>query len=278
MIASRQTETIAKIDKWTNLLLWPLVAIPFILSAEALADMALENGTESPFNWLYPLMIDGGLIIFKLLALRGALRGRTDRYAWSMAGIATALSVVLNVLHAPDNLTAQVMAGLPPLAILTAFIAVTRRIQEQAKEENIAAGIAALEAQQRQLEDKLAAEEAAAAKRRAALQAEAMAAEEAAQAKIAAAQATLGQLQEDIAAARREAKTAKAAGQATGQTKTAAGHADAAALTDRQKTILQLLRTQPDITQEDIAAQLEISPRTVRRDIKAMNGAVKELT
>lgn len=125
--------SIQKIDQITNWLMAVIVLIPFLISAGSLVNLAGENGVSFPI--LYPLMVDGGLVIFKALALRESLRGRRDYYTWGMAVALTGISVALNVLHVPatlSNLTlARCMAALPPLVILAAFIAVSRRIEQE---------------------------------------------------------------------------------------------------------------------------------------------------
>lgn len=130
-------KNIIRLDRLTNWLLAFIVAIPFFISFGALQALAAENGISYPI--LYPLMIDGGLIIFKLLALRESLRGKWDVYTWGMAISLTTVSVFLNVLHVPHEIEtiwlARFMAALPPLVILAAFVAVSRRIEESARLE-----------------------------------------------------------------------------------------------------------------------------------------------
>jgi hypothetical protein len=157
---------IRTLDRLTNWLLLLILAIPFLISFGALADLAAKNGVSYP--WLYPIMIDGGLIIFKAIALRASLRGKRDGYAWGMAITATVISVGLNVLHVPPTLPtlglARFMAALPPLVILAAFIAVSRRVEESARLETAVATYESLQAtihtKRREL-DKLLAEKTA---------------------------------------------------------------------------------------------------------------------
>ena len=125
--------TVERIDKISNWLLVVIVAVPFLLSAQALKNLAEQNGIASA--WLYPVMIDGALIIFNLVALRYSLYGQRSYYAWFLVIVATVVSVVLNVAHAPETLLARTMAGMPPLFILAAFHAVVMRIEEDAKRE-----------------------------------------------------------------------------------------------------------------------------------------------
>jgi hypothetical protein len=130
-------QNIQRLDRLTNWLLGLILVIPFLISFGALRDLAAHNAISYP--WLYPIMIDGGLIIFKAIALRASLRGKRDNYAWAMAVLATVISVYLNIVHVPLDLPtlglARFMAALPPLVILVSFIAVSRRIEESARND-----------------------------------------------------------------------------------------------------------------------------------------------
>jgi hypothetical protein len=152
-------QNIQRLDRLTNWLLGLILFIPFLISFGALRDLSQANGVSYP--WLYPIMIDGGLIIFKAIALRASLRGRRDYFAWGMAVAATAISVFLNVVHVPAEIPTQglarFMAALPPLVILTAFIAVSRRVEETAEWETAVAAyrdlVDAIANKRRELDD-----------------------------------------------------------------------------------------------------------------------------
>lgn len=126
---------IERLDALTNWLLLGIIVIPFLISGRALIQLAADNHISIPI--LYPLLVDGGLLIFKSLALRESLRGKRDSFAWAMAIALTIISVLLNILHVPDHLPnvwlARFMAALPPLVLLAAFIAVSRRIEENGR-------------------------------------------------------------------------------------------------------------------------------------------------
>jgi hypothetical protein len=70
---------------------------------------------------------DSGLAVItaaSLVILWRYLRGDSWRepwYAWTLVACATAVSVALNVAHAPDQLSAQLFAALPPVALLGAL-------------------------------------------------------------------------------------------------------------------------------------------------------------
>jgi len=289
-------QIIRRIDSITNWLLAAIVVIPFVLSATALNDLAAQNGQRP--SWLYPIMVDGGLIIFKLLVLRAALRGHRDRYAWTMAITATVISIVLNVHHAEATVTARFMSALPPLSILAAFIAVTRRVEDTAVEEGLDMERANVQASL----DKLAAE--LAEKRRTfdKAVAEMQAAYESERTRLAGDVDRLaGQIEvlkrqkADTVADRivrpvdkivRPVDTAedKVVRQPDNLVRPADTDLDNGAangvahggqiVTTRQRQILDMLRQ--DMAQEDIAAALGVSERTVRRDIGRLNGVVKE--
>jgi hypothetical protein len=68
--------------------------------------------------------VDSFTTAASLVILWRYLRGegwREPWYAWSLVGCATAVSVALNVAHAPDRLSAQLFAALPPVALLGAL-------------------------------------------------------------------------------------------------------------------------------------------------------------
>jgi hypothetical protein len=152
------SDTVNKLDTITKWLMAVLIAIPFAISFGSLWGLADEQGVG--WSVLYPLMVDGGLLIFKLLVLSASLRGETDRYSWAMAGLLTAISIGLNVAHVPADTAnwplAAFMFGLPPALILAAFVAVTRRLEGQAKRETAVLTLADLTRQQRAVQAQLA--------------------------------------------------------------------------------------------------------------------------
>jgi hypothetical protein len=58
-----------------------------------------------------------GLLESWIIHLRGDA-WRDPWYAWTLVACATAVSVALNVAHAPERLGAQLFAALPPVALL----------------------------------------------------------------------------------------------------------------------------------------------------------------
>ena len=104
---------------------WPIAALAYVVSFEAIRAFAIETAAFPPaLAWSAPLLVDSFTTAASLVILWRYLRGegwRAPWYAWSLVGCATAVSVALNVAHAPDRLSAQLFAALPPVALLGAL-------------------------------------------------------------------------------------------------------------------------------------------------------------
>jgi Protein of unknown function (DUF2637) len=102
-----------------------IAALAYIVSFEAIRAFAIETAAFPPeLAWSAPLLVDSFTTAASLVILWRYLRGegwRAPWYAWSLVGCATAVSVALNVAHAPDRLSAQLFAALPPVALLGAL-------------------------------------------------------------------------------------------------------------------------------------------------------------
>jgi septal ring factor EnvC (AmiA/AmiB activator) len=219
----------------------------------------LERAEGVNYPFMYPLMIDLSLIIFNLVALRSSLYGERNRYAWLLVVIATAISVMLNVVHAPRTALAMFMAGLPPLFILAAFHLVVVRIEQSAKRnqaitslEELVAKAAMAQAEHDQLtaqNETLIDEMTQNSERLSAVQAE-----------LAAAQRELAQLKRE-------------------QSKVLNDQSKQPSLDDDievRRERLQALLNDPSIqmTQAEMAEKLGVSLSTVRRDLHSLNGQV----
>jgi hypothetical protein len=102
-----------------------IAALAYVVSFEAIRAFAIETAAFPPaLAWSAPLLVDSFTTAASLVILWRYLRGegwRAPWYAWSLVGCATAVSVALNVAHAPDRLSAQLFAALPPVALLGAL-------------------------------------------------------------------------------------------------------------------------------------------------------------
>lgn len=128
-----------------------LAAFAFVLSYDALRQMAVAIHIRGLLTYAFPLVIDGFIAIGvgALLMLRTApLPSRV--YVWALVGIATVTSIWANALHAVrlnqqtrpdglhlDNVTVGVLSAIAPLALAGAvhlYIVIRRHPTAHAKE------------------------------------------------------------------------------------------------------------------------------------------------
>jgi hypothetical protein len=102
-----------------------IAALAYVVSFEAIRAFAIETAAFPPeLAWSAPLLVDSFTTAASLVILWRYLRGdawRDPWYAWTLVAAATAVSVALNVAHAPERLAAQLFAALPPVALLGAL-------------------------------------------------------------------------------------------------------------------------------------------------------------
>lgn len=251
------SQLVARVDAWSNRLLIIVVLIPFIVSFGALKDLAAKNGISYPF--MYPLMIDLSLIIFNLVALRSSLYGERNWYAWSLVIMATLISVVLNVVHAPPVPLSMFMAGLPPLFILAAFHLVVLRIEQSAKRSRATMTLTHLkkEIESAQTEREQLNSQKEQITREHDTQREQL---DAIREQVATAQDELEKLRREQSRLKREQSNEPSA--------------EAAITARREKIKLLLNGSSNQMTQADLAQALGVSISTIRRDLQSMNGQV----
>jgi hypothetical protein len=102
-----------------------IAALAYVVSFEAIRAFAVETAAfPAELAWSAPLLVDSFTTAASLVILWRYLRGDAwsePWYAWTLVGCATAVSVALNVAHAPDRTSAQLFAALPPVALLGAL-------------------------------------------------------------------------------------------------------------------------------------------------------------
>jgi hypothetical protein len=102
-----------------------IAALAYVVSFEAIRAFAIETAAfPAELAWSAPLLVDSFTTAASLVILWRYLGGDAwsePWYAWTLVGCATAVSVALNVAHAPDRTSAQLFAALPPIALLGAL-------------------------------------------------------------------------------------------------------------------------------------------------------------
>jgi Protein of unknown function (DUF2637) len=105
-------------------LTWLLVGTIAVIavSFEAISQYAVAVGAfPRSLRYCAPLLVDAFTVAAGLVILARARDGVRAVYAWSLVAVASAVSVALNVAHAPHALAAQLVAALPPAALLASL-------------------------------------------------------------------------------------------------------------------------------------------------------------
>jgi DNA-binding NarL/FixJ family response regulator len=138
--------TVRLLSNITGALVALLAAGAFALSFTALKELASVNGVSLGLTWIWPLILDGAIIVFSMAVLRASLYGESARYPMTLVVCATIASVIFNLAHAPENTVARLMACVPPLALFAAFELVVRQIRSEVERGSVIASLSELAA------------------------------------------------------------------------------------------------------------------------------------
>jgi hypothetical protein len=95
-----------------------LAAAAFTLSYDALHQLALDSRVRPGLAWLWPVVIDGTIVV-ALLTVLAANRARARAgYPWALAGLFSLASVAFNIAHAPDRPVARLVFAMAPVALV----------------------------------------------------------------------------------------------------------------------------------------------------------------
>jgi Protein of unknown function (DUF2637) len=95
-----------------------LAAAAFTLSYDALHQLALDSRVRPALAWLWPVVIDGTIVVALLTVLAAKRAVAKAGYPWSLAGLFSAASVAFNIAHAPDRPVAQLVFAMAPIALV----------------------------------------------------------------------------------------------------------------------------------------------------------------
>jgi Protein of unknown function (DUF2637) len=95
-----------------------LAAAAFTLSYDALHQLALNSRVRPALAWLWPVVIDGTIVVALLTVLAAKRAGMRATYPWSLAGLFSLASVAFNIAHAPDRPVAQLVFAMAPVALV----------------------------------------------------------------------------------------------------------------------------------------------------------------
>lgn len=123
------------IPKWTGWLVATLAIIAFILSYNALRHVAADYGIPENLSFLWPLLVDFALIVFSMAVLSASLAGQRTVWPWLLVGLFTLATVGFNLIHAPDNATARIVAAVAPVALFLSFETLMGMIKNRVKSQ-----------------------------------------------------------------------------------------------------------------------------------------------
>jgi hypothetical protein len=95
-----------------------LAAAAFTLSYDALHQLALDSRVRPALAWLWPVVIDGTIVVALLTVLAAKRAATRAGYPWVLAGLFSAASVAFNVAHAPDRPIARLVFAMAPVALV----------------------------------------------------------------------------------------------------------------------------------------------------------------
>lgn len=103
----------------------------FVLSYDALHQLAVTNHVPKPLSWIWPLIVDGFIVTASLAVLHAILTGRPATYPWLLVLAFSTTSVFFNVLHAPATVVARLVAAIPPLTLVLSFELLMRQLRDR---------------------------------------------------------------------------------------------------------------------------------------------------
>lgn len=118
--------------------LYFLTAAAFVLSFDALRQLAFNSGVNWWLSWLYPLTLDAVAIVAALYIVRMTETGDGKKYAWFLTVLFAVLSIAGNVLHIDTGaawyqgvkpVLPYVVMSVPPIALVLSFHLFTLQLE-----------------------------------------------------------------------------------------------------------------------------------------------------
>ncbi|MFK0106402.1 DUF2637 domain-containing protein [Streptomyces sp. NPDC091217] len=96
-------------------------AVGFRLSYEALHRVAVENAVPEHSAWMFPVLVDGGIVLGSIGVVRAMAAHRRTRPYWAVTVGFTLVSWAFNVSNAPRTAGGWAVATVAPLAQMVAL-------------------------------------------------------------------------------------------------------------------------------------------------------------
>jgi hypothetical protein len=108
-----------------------LAVAGFAMSYDALHSLAVEQGVPATLAWMWPLVVDGFIIVASLSVVRAVADRRHAAYPWLLVLAFSSISVTFNVVHAAPTVVARFVAAIPPTALVLSFELLMRQLRQQ---------------------------------------------------------------------------------------------------------------------------------------------------
>jgi hypothetical protein len=100
----------------------------FAMSYEALHALAHDSGVSAGLAWLWPLVVDGFIVVASMSVVRAVIEHRRTWHPWALLLLFSTISVAGNVAHGPPNAVGRLVAAVPPVALVLAFDLLMRQV------------------------------------------------------------------------------------------------------------------------------------------------------
>lgn len=128
----------------TGFVVFFLAACAFILSYDALRQVALAAGVAPALSYLWPLSLDAFMIAACLSSLRASLLAERAWLSWSLIAAFTALSVAFNVSHIVPLLPSWLVFAIPPAVVFLSLELLTGQLRNSILRNNAAMSLNAI--------------------------------------------------------------------------------------------------------------------------------------
>ena len=109
------------------------------MSYDALHSLAAQQGVPTPLAWLWPLVVDGFIVVASLSVVRAVAEEGRAAYPWALVLAFSAISVAFNVVHAAPTLVARLVSAIPPAALVLSFELLMRQLRAALRPDDNAA-------------------------------------------------------------------------------------------------------------------------------------------
>lgn len=132
-----------------------IACVGFTLSYRALYEYGLANGVNPDLAWLWPLIVDGFMLVISLSILRASLLQEPTLYLWLLAGLAIVVSIAFNIAHAPATVAGRAVAMIAPLAMFGSFEVFIGQIRRNSERVGMQESYKGLQAHAKELQERV---------------------------------------------------------------------------------------------------------------------------